>query len=130
MIEYMHELEKLAAGMRIFEMLAHGLGLPEDFFTKNFEEKEATMIRVNRYPPCPLPEKCLGLGSHSDPHTMTILLQDLVGGLQILKGDNQWVGIRPIPNSFVINIGDTLEVIPYLSHFFPYMYAHCTHQHR
>lgn len=51
MIEYMHELDKL--GMRIFEMLAHGLGLPEDFFTKNFEEKDETMIRVNRYPPCP-----------------------------------------------------------------------------
>ncbi|KAA8526022.1 hypothetical protein F0562_007878 [Nyssa sinensis] len=107
MIESMEALEKL--GMTIFEMLAHGLGLSDDFFTKNFEEKEATMIRVNRYPPCPLPEKCLGLGSHTDPHTLTILLQDEVGGLQMLKDDNQWVGIRPVPNSFVINIGDTLE---------------------
>ncbi|KAJ7952564.1 putative Gibberellin 20 oxidase [Quillaja saponaria] len=107
MIEYMNALDKL--GMRILEMLAHGLGLPDEFFVRNFEEKEATMIRINRYPPCPLPEKCLGLGSHSDPHTLTILLQDDVGGLQVLKNDNQWVGISPIPNSFVINIGDTLE---------------------
>ncbi|KAF3971132.1 hypothetical protein CMV_005236 [Castanea mollissima] len=29
--------------------------------------------------------------------------------LQVLKTDHQWVGIRPIPNSFVINIGDTIE---------------------
>ena len=110
MIEYMEALDKL--GSKIFEMLAHGLGLEDDFFKKNFEVKEETMIRINRYPPCPLPEKCLGLGSHSDPHTLTILLQDEVGGLQVLKdGDNnQWVGIRPVPNSFVINIGDTLEV--------------------
>ncbi|KAK2989703.1 hypothetical protein RJ640_012924 [Escallonia rubra] len=107
MIAYMDALDKL--GMTIFKMLAHGLGLRDDFFTKNFEEKEATMIRINRYPPCPLPEKCLGLGSHSDPHTLTILLQDEVGGLQVLKDDNTWVGIRPVPNSFVINIGDTLE---------------------
>ncbi|KAL6348746.1 hypothetical protein AAG906_033402 [Vitis piasezkii] len=107
MVKYMQALDKL--GMKIFEMLAHGMGLPDDFFTKNFEEKEATMIRVNRYPPCPLPEKCLGVGSHSDPHTLTILLQDDVGGLQVLKSDNQWIGIRPVPNSFVINIGDTLE---------------------
>ncbi|OVA14955.1 Oxoglutarate/iron-dependent dioxygenase [Macleaya cordata] len=110
MLAYMHELDKL--GMLIFEMLADGLGLPSDFFSKNFkEEKEATMIRVNRYPKCPLPHKCLGLGSHSDPHTLTILLQDdKVGGLQVLSpNDNQWVGIRPIPNSFVINIGDTLQ---------------------
>ncbi|CAL5432514.1 unnamed protein product [Camellia sinensis] len=83
--------------------------LQSDFFTKNFEEKDSTMIRINKYPPCPLPEKCLGVGSHTDPHTLTILLADNVGGLQVLKDDNQWVGIRPIPNSFVINIGDTLE---------------------
>ncbi|RZC86648.1 hypothetical protein C5167_030000 [Papaver somniferum] len=110
MLAYMEELDKLS--MLIFEMLADGLGLPSDFFSKNFkEEKEATMIRVNRYRKCPLPEKCLGLGSHSDPHTLTILLQaHEVGGLQVLRPtDNQWVGIRPIPNSFVINIGDTLE---------------------
>ncbi|MCL7031852.1 hypothetical protein MKW94_003401 [Papaver nudicaule] len=91
-----------------------GLGLPSDFFSKNFkEEKEATMIRVNRYPKCPLPKKCLGLGSHSDPPTLTILLQDdEVGGLQVLRPiDDQWVGIRPVSNSFVINIGDTLESV-------------------
>ncbi|KAL7165006.1 hypothetical protein ACSBR2_040819 [Camellia fascicularis] len=107
MVEYMEALDKL--GMTIMEMLANGLGLQSDFFTKNFEEKDSTMIRINKYPPCPLPEKCLGVGSHTDPHTLTILLADNVGGLQVLKDDNQWVGIRPIPNSFVINIGDTLE---------------------
>ncbi|GLT91116.1 hypothetical protein SLE2022_090220 [Rubroshorea leprosula] len=108
-IKYMHQLDRL--GMRIFEMLAHGLGLPDDFFTKNFEKKEATIFRPSRCLPCPLPEKCLGLGSHSDPHTLTILLQDDdVGGLQILRDDNQWVGICPVPNSFIVNIGDTLEV--------------------
>lgn len=108
MSEYMYALDKL--GMIIFEMLAHGLGLPDDFFTKHFTEKDSTMIRINRYPPCPLPEKCLGLGSHSDPHTLTILLQDEVGGLQVFRNDEQWIGIRPVPNSFIINIGDTLEV--------------------
>ncbi|XP_020519352.1 gibberellin 20 oxidase 1-like [Amborella trichopoda] len=107
MLDYMHAMDAL--GMLIFEMLAHGLGLPHDYFSKNFEEKEATMIRINRYPPCPLPSKCLGLGSHSDPHTLTILLQDEVGGLQVLKKDEEWVGIRPLPNSFIINVGDTLE---------------------
>ncbi|KAK1307229.1 Gibberellin 20 oxidase 1 [Acorus calamus] len=105
---YMNAMDGL--GMVILDMLAHGLGLPHDFFTKNFnKEKESTMIRVNRYPPCPLPERCLGLGSHSDPHALTILLQDNVGGLQVQKGEGVWVGVRPIPNSFIINIGDTLE---------------------
>ncbi|KAK6117464.1 hypothetical protein DH2020_048791 [Rehmannia glutinosa] len=107
MIRYMKALDEL--GITIMEMLAHGLGLATDFFTRYLDEKEATMIRANRYPPCPLPDRCLGLGSHSDPHTLTILLQDEVGGLQVRDNQNQWVGIRPLPNSFIVNIGDTLE---------------------
>ncbi|XP_060210260.1 gibberellin 20 oxidase 3-like [Lycium barbarum] len=63
------------------EMLARGLGLEDDFFSKNFEEKEATIFRISRYPPWPLPE-IVGTGIHSDPQTLTILCQDLVGGLQ------------------------------------------------
>ncbi|KAL3817987.1 hypothetical protein ACJIZ3_003892 [Penstemon smallii] len=107
MIKYMKAQEEL--GRIILKMLAHGLGLASDFFTRNLTEKEAVMIRVNRYPPCPLPEKCLGLGSHTDPHTLTILLQDETGGLQVLKDNDQWFGIRPVPTSFIVNIGDTLE---------------------
>ncbi|KAF3649339.1 putative polycomb group protein EMBRYONIC FLOWER 2-like [Capsicum annuum] len=107
MIEYMEEMNKL--GMIIMEMLAHGLGLADDFFSKNFEEKEATIFRISRYPPCPLPEKIVGIGIHSNPQTLTILCQDQVGGLQVLRDDKQWIRVRPLPNSFVINIGDTLE---------------------
>ncbi|BBG99662.1 2-oxoglutarate and Fe(II)-dependent oxygenase superfamily protein, partial [Prunus dulcis] len=43
------------------------------------------------------------------PHTLTILLQDDVGGLQVRMSDKKWIGIRPVQNSFIINIGDTLE---------------------
>ncbi|KAK6774727.1 hypothetical protein RDI58_029966 [Solanum bulbocastanum] len=54
-------------------------------------------------------EKIVDIGIHSDPQTLTILHQDQIGGLQVLKDDKQWIGVRPLPNSFVINIGDTLE---------------------
>ncbi|KAF3622025.1 putative B3 domain-containing protein-like [Capsicum annuum] len=108
MIEYMKEMDKL--GMVIFEILAHVLGIEEEhFFNKNFEEKEAAYFRISRYPPCPLPEKIVEIGIHSDSQTLTILHQDQVGGLQVLKDDKQWAGVRPIPNSFVINIGGNLE---------------------
>ncbi|MCL7032353.1 hypothetical protein MKW94_030092, partial [Papaver nudicaule] len=63
LLSYMVELDKL--GMLIFEMLADGLGLPSDFFRKKIKEiKEATMIRVNRYSKCPLPEKCFTCITH------------------------------------------------------------------
>ncbi|KAH9300249.1 hypothetical protein KI387_011832, partial [Taxus chinensis] len=107
LIDYMSALENL--GIKLLQLLARGLHLPTDFFTRHFQEKESNMLRVNRYPPCPDPQKILGLGSHTDPHTLTILLQDQVGGLQVLKDDRCWVGVRPIPNSFVVNTGDTLQ---------------------
>lgn len=77
MIEHMEEMGKL--GMIIMEMLAHGLCLGDDLFSKNFEEKEATIFRISRYPPCPLPEKIVGKGIHSEPQTLTILYQDQFG---------------------------------------------------
>ncbi|KAM1270845.1 hypothetical protein ACFX2J_031722 [Malus domestica] len=46
-------------------------------------------------------------------YLLTILLQDDVGGLQVLMSDKKWVGIRPVQSSF-LNIGDTLELGPIL----------------
>ena len=39
---------------------------------------------------------------------MTILM---IGdkGLQVKNNENEWINVDPIPNTFVINIGDTLE---------------------
>ncbi|KAM1037119.1 hypothetical protein FF1_032023 [Malus domestica] len=46
-------------------------------------------------------------------YLLTILLQDDVGGLQVLMSDKKWVGIRPVQSSF-LNIGDTLELYMFL----------------
>ena len=69
-------------------------------------------VRMNYYPPCPQPDKVIGHKPHSDSGALTILLQaNEVEGLQIRK-DGTWIPIKPLPNAFVINIGDMLEVIP------------------
>jgi hypothetical protein len=68
-------------------------------------------MRWNLYPPCPQPENVIGLNPHSDVGALTILLQaNEIEGLQIRK-DGQWIPVQPLPNAFVINIGDMLEVI-------------------
>jgi hypothetical protein len=46
---------------------------------------------------------------HTAPPLVTILFQDQVGGLEAFV-DNKWLAIRPQPNTFVINIGDTFKV--------------------
>ncbi|OMO97244.1 Oxoglutarate/iron-dependent dioxygenase [Corchorus olitorius] len=66
--------------------------------------------RVNYYPPCSKPDQVLGVSPHSDPGTITILMQDdYICGLQI-QHKGEWVPINPIPNALVVNIGDMTEI--------------------
>ena len=70
---------------------------------------------MNYYPPCPQPELVMGLNTHSDAAALTILLQiNEMKGLQIRK-DGRWIPIKPLPNAFIVNIGDILEVNPKFS---------------
>ncbi|XP_031250694.1 protein DMR6-LIKE OXYGENASE 2-like [Pistacia vera] len=73
-------------------------------------EDGSQLIVMNCYPSCPEPELTLGMAPHSDYGFLTLLLQDQqVKGLQIQHGGN-WVTVEPIPNSFVVNVGDHLEI--------------------
>lgn len=68
-------------------------------------------IRMNYYPPCPQPERVIGINPHSDSGALTILLQvNEVEGLQIRK-DGKWIPVKPLSNAFVINVGDMLEIL-------------------
>ena len=49
-----------------------------------------------------------GLPAHADVSVITILLQDEMTGLQVLK-DGKWVPIKAIPNTFTVNIGDAMQ---------------------
>lgn len=80
----------------------------EDEVLKEFEDGSQIMV-VNCYPPCPQPDLTLGMPPHSDYGFLTLLLQDEVEGLQIQFQD-KWVTVEPIANSFVVNVGDHLEI--------------------
>ncbi|NP_001242069.1 protein SRG1-like [Glycine max] len=105
---YSQELKKLA--MVAVEQMGKALKMEETEMREFFEDGMQSM-RMNYYPPCPQPEKVIGLTPHSDGVGLTILLQATeVEGLQITK-DGMWVPIKPLPNAFIINIGDMLEII-------------------
>lgn len=107
--EYNGRLDKLA--MQILELCAQGLGLPIDTFTTPFNGTAGDCIaRMNYYPPCPLSSLTLGLGAHTDPNLLTILSQCKVGGLQVCK-NGTWISVKPKPDTLIINIGDTFEVL-------------------
>ncbi|WRX12459.1 Non-hem dioxygenase N-terminal domain - like 3 [Theobroma cacao] len=51
-----------------------------------------------------------GFNPHSDGGSLTLLLQDdEITGLQI-RHKEEWIPVKPIPNSLVMNIGDAVEI--------------------
>uniref|UniRef100_A0A0D9XAW9 Fe2OG dioxygenase domain-containing protein n=1 Tax=Leersia perrieri TaxID=77586 RepID=A0A0D9XAW9_9ORYZ len=72
--------------------------------------KGTQMMTVNCYPECPQPELTLGMPPHSDYGFLTLVLQDDVAGLQVMH-DGDWLTVDPLPGSFVVNVGDHLEIL-------------------
>lgn len=95
--------------MSILALMARALKIEAEEIRETFEDGFQSM-RMNYYPPCPQPEKVIGLTPHSDAVGLTILLQiNEVEGLQIKK-DGKWVPVKPFPNALIVNVGDILEV--------------------
>lgn len=71
-------------------------------------ERSGDHIRFNKKAPAVFSEERAKLGEHTDFGSLTILFNWL-GGLQIrLPETNEWVYVRPIPGSAVVNLGDAL----------------------
>ncbi|XP_054815804.1 oxoglutarate-dependent flavonoid 7-O-demethylase 1-like [Prosopis cineraria] len=106
---YSVEMRKLA--LKMLDAMVEALGMEENEMRDLFEEGWQSM-RMNYYPPCPQPELVNGLSPHSDSIGLTILLQvnQVNQGLQIKK-DGNWFPVSFLPNAFVVNIGDMLEVV-------------------
>eukprot|EP00253_Pinus_taeda_P000623 PITA_00623 len=98
--------------LRIMSAIVESLGLPHNkYIVENgFRDEGSQLMVLNYYPACPEPELTLGIPPHSDYGCITILSQDSVGGFQLLQ-DGQWKAVRPLPNSFMVNIGDHIEVL-------------------
>uniref|UniRef100_A0A7N0U2B9 Fe2OG dioxygenase domain-containing protein n=1 Tax=Kalanchoe fedtschenkoi TaxID=63787 RepID=A0A7N0U2B9_KALFE len=104
---YSTELKRLAVS--ILGSVSKAFEIDGKEMRELFDEGMQSM-RSNYYPPCPQPELAIGLTPHSDPTGLTILLQaNDTDGLQVRKG-GRWIPVIPLPNAFIVNIGDMLEV--------------------
>lgn len=110
--EYGEALVELS--QKLMKAFSSNLGLEEGHLLENLGDKSAC-LRANFYPKCPQPDLTLGLSTHSDPGGLTLLLADPnVTGLQARKGD-KWVTIKPLPNAFIVNLGDQIQVSQHLN---------------
>ncbi|GMH19952.1 hypothetical protein Nepgr_021793 [Nepenthes gracilis] len=86
------------------------------YYNANFDLFQAPVanwrdtLYCHYYPACPEPQKAIGSSSHSDSGFLTILLQDQIGGLQVLHHD-QWVDVSPVPGGLIVNLGDLTQLI-------------------
>ncbi|MFT3673279.1 isopenicillin N synthase family dioxygenase [Aestuariivirga sp.] len=98
-----------ALGIQLTELLAEALGQRKDVFAPVYTPTPNQLIKIIRYPGRSSGESNQGVGAHKDSGFVTILLQDKVGGLQV-EGENGWIDAPPVPGTFIINIGELLEL--------------------
>lgn len=101
-------------------MVYANLGLSLNNVASDFGSIHTSSMRLNHYPVDDLltaadrlevnPLGDMALHHHTDPGSITLLAQDNTGGLQALSKSEGWINIPPKANTFVVNLGDCLQV--------------------
>ncbi|KAF8169530.1 Clavaminate synthase-like protein [Pholiota molesta] len=98
---------------KILKALALGFGLSEEYFLK-FHLNSDHSLRMLHYPSVSADvledEEASRIPAHSDYGTITLLLQDDVGGLEVEDADHHgtFIPVLPIPDAILVNAGDFL----------------------
>ncbi|CAL5050566.1 unnamed protein product [Urochloa decumbens] len=97
--EYGEHMARVAR--RVFDALAADK-------TESYLNEHGGYVRVHRYPWCPEPGH-KGIEAHTDSTTLSIINQDLAGGLQVLH-DGAWRDVAP-GETLLVNLGDMARAI-------------------
>jgi isopenicillin N synthase-like dioxygenase len=93
----------------ILRAFAIGYGMERDFFVTRHGGNNT--LRLLHYPPVPedAPANAVRVGAHTDFGTLTILVQDPSGGLEVLANDGRWLYAPAIPGTVLVNIADLMQ---------------------
>ena len=98
----------LDVGHGLLWAFAVALGEDPDMFSRH-ATKTPSQLRLIHYPYNPAAEDAFGIGAHTDYECFT-LLKPTAPGLEVLNGAGDWIDVPPVDGTFVVNIGDMLEL--------------------
>jgi isopenicillin N synthase-like dioxygenase len=98
--------------MRLLEGTALAMDLKRDTLFEQYR-KPLTQLRLLHYPSQEgaIVDNMIGARAHRDFGALTILLQDEVGGLEVLNNIGEWVVAPPLPGALIINLGLMMRLI-------------------
>lgn len=96
--------------LRLLRAFAEALQLPADAFDTLYGSKPNEHIKLIRYPGQHATQSAQGVGAHKDSGFLSFLLQDEQKGLQVEVAPDRWIDAAPRAGSFVVNIGELLEL--------------------
>jgi len=107
LLDYQDQATALA--IRVLEAFSVALEQPKDVFAPIYSPAPNQLIKIIRYPGRAAGGSDQGVGAHKDSGFLAVLLQDAEAGLQV-EAEDGWIDAPPVPGTFVINIGEILEV--------------------
>ncbi|CAM6025129.1 unnamed protein product [Sphagnum balticum] len=107
--EYVNVMTDL--GEAIIQGIALALSGKKDAFGGKRAGDPFWILRVIGYPPMKKSDFEVGCGDHTDYGLLTLVNQDpTIPALQVKNNEGNWIWAKPIPGTFVVNIGDMLKI--------------------
>lgn len=112
MLQFFNDMDSLH--LKILRCIEIALNLEEGVITNKCGEQHEN-LRLLHYPPCHSSEVDESLkgtkrcNAHTDYGTITLLLQDGAGGLQLQLKNGEWMDVEPVKNGIVVQVADMLE---------------------
>ena len=108
LLEWQDRLAELS--IRLLQAFAVLLEQDRNVFEPIYSGVPNNLIKIIRYPGRDATESEQGVGAHKDSGFLTLLLQERQKGLEVEAGDGRWIAAEPLAGSFVVNIGELLEM--------------------
>jgi len=110
MLDFFEQCKQLH--MHVMQAIAVGMGIEESWFDRFVDHGDNT-LRLLHYPEVKSDvfkqnKNTVRAGTHTDYGSITLLFQDMSGGLQVLSPNGNFIDATPIEDTVVVNAADLL----------------------